>query len=193
MRILGPGVRLAWWGLGATAVISLVCGVGCVTDGQTRSPGLTEGASSATIKVSCGGPGELVLRDPRTRAVRKLESADSVFRLPAGSYELLGYVSSVRDEGGRHWRGMTSLSSGGPTAVRLRDRHEETVTAGAPYEARVAVRKGARRAVSLDFTLRDSGGRSCQITAGGGRSAKPAFSVKDGDGRVVLTGTFEYG
>lgn len=186
-------LRSACWALGATAAASLMCGVGCVTDGQTRSVRTAREVPSATVRVSCGGPGELLFRNPRTGAVRKLKSDDSTFRVPAGSCQLLGYVSSVQDGGGRLWRGETPLSSARGATLTLRADNEETVTAGPPYQARVDVRKGSGRAVSFDLKLTDSGGTPCRVAPKRGRVANPRFTVKDGDGRVVLTGKFEYG
>ena len=186
--------RSVWWALGAVAVACFVCGVGCVTDGQARRIPPSAGGSgpAAGIKVSCGGSGELVFRNLKTKAVRKLESNDSTFRLPSGSYQVLTYTSLGKDAGGKAWGGMSNLSSTSRGNVTL-GVEEETLKAGPPYHARVAVTQRSGGMVSFDLKFRDSGGAPCRVAAARGRVANPRFSVEDADGRVVLTGKFEYG
>ena len=179
--------------LAAAAALSLLVGVGCVTDGQTQTVELAVKASTATLKVSCGGQGELVVRDPQSGAARKVTSKDSMFSVPAGPYQLLYYTRSAKDEEGRLWRGMSMLSSGRGTTFALRDGEEKTVQAGPPYKARVDVRKGQGRIISLDLKVTDVGGATSRVGPKVGQTANPSFTVTDRDGRVVLTGQFEYG
>ena len=168
-------------------------GLGCALLGSRReaSTGFRE---RGQIKMSCSGPGELVLKLPGSGGKESTYASEhSTFDVPAGKCRLWYYTCSRKDAQGLEWFARSGLSSRDDEVFRLAAGEVKQVKAGPPFKAVVKVHKGADRQVVLDLKLTGAGGDAYRIMCKRQRAPDPTFAITDKTGRKVLSGSFRYG
>ncbi|MBN1674676.1 MAG: hypothetical protein JXR37_26765 [Kiritimatiellae bacterium] len=178
----------------AAATVVLALG-GCAeqpSSSPAGNPAPPAGSPTGRIRISAGGPGELELKLPNERTTQTFRSADSVFAVPAGRYQLWYYTAVRKDEKGQEWQARSGLSSRDDEVFALEAGATKEMTAGPPFTA--TIRAQARNGqIALDFLLLGAGRDTYRIYRTGRNVANPRFVITDSGGKEVLSGQFEYG
>ena len=177
---------------GCLLLIMLFAGLACFRTGLPAQDVRNDDATGQ-VKISCGGPGELILKSTETGSRQTYASANSTFVVPAGKYQLYYYSCLLKDEEGHQWRARSSLASRDDAVFTLRAGRIKHVEAGPPFEASVKVTTKADRQTSLDLQLVGKGKDKCLITCLSRKAPNPSFLITDKKGSEVLSGSFEYG
>jgi hypothetical protein len=89
---------------------------------------------------------------------------------------------------------VSARASGEKAAFEVRAGETAELRFGPPYTPRVSASYLQGDRLSLGMSLVGVGGEACSnLVVDGARPAKPTFTITDPDGKVVESGSFEYG
>jgi hypothetical protein len=132
------------------------------------------------------------LRSPRQTLY--LNFSNRVEQAIVGLYKLAS-LSLQEERGGDKGLEIRADYPERPPEIRIREGETFTLTAGPPLRIEVQPHsEPSTNRVVLSLVLVGSGGETYRWTRQANRSApKPAFEVRDADGKLADSGTFEYG
>lgn len=152
----------------------------------------THKGDTGRISVSVKGESSIILTNAAGDIVSLTSKTDQLIA-PVGTYKWEVCYVRVRDSKSGKMSQLVSRPPAGKTPrISVRKGSTTKLAMGLPLSASVAVKSVGPSRVQMDLNLVGRGGERCTIRHIN-RSDKPQFKVLNSSGRVVWTGSFEYG
>jgi len=186
-----------WGVLAVAAVIYLgvqIAGLGRRFQPETFDVATYEGETGQII-LPWRGACELTVWPSDGSRMLTLQSDTGSVVAPAGALRVSSWTLKATDQRGREWSATGRPSydlPDGRFTLNVSRAQPVQLSVGPPLSARVTVASspGADE-LSMGFELTDRGGASYTISGGGGDP--PGFEVVNAAGKVLWSGSFEYG
>lgn len=133
--------------------------------------------------------GEFTAYGQNGHFIRKPEKGE--FKLPAGSYRLMGWEMSRKDTSGASWT-MSGYNFPDTNKFTVAGEQPARVEIGEPVQAEVTPRQTTNQ-VAFNLTFRGLQGETIQFMKGNQRPAGPKLMLASQDGVYRSTNTFEFG
>ncbi|MHB1456207.1 MAG: hypothetical protein ACYC0V_04760 [Armatimonadota bacterium] len=177
------------WALVVTGAILLVIStINSGYDNQTPFNPATYKGAMGSIVTRYKGDSMLVVKDTNTNKRMSVKSSDGVFRVPAGSLEIVRYQFGSSDE-----NGLTAdcrLGYSKPVIHTIKPNSETPLDIGTPITASIDVKKNKTKSVDLTLHVTDSTRHNYSLNS---VTDKLDFVVVNMSGKKLWEGVLESG